>query len=186
MEANELKRILEEHKKWLFNEVGLRADLEEHKKWLFNEVGLRADLREANLRGANLWGANLWGADLREANLRGANLRGANLQKTIYSVVNVLRVYWQLPADAKHLTLELMTHDAESCGIDAMDKWAEGKGGCPFEHSEWISDMSASTRDYYFQEDKQLWLSASPADKIPKLRGRKLLEALAAACKVKL
>ena len=136
MEANELKRILELHRKWLYDEDG----------------GSRA-------------------------NLSGANLSRADLSKTIYAVTVVLRAWWRLPADAKHFTLELMAHDAENCGIEAMDEWAAGKGNCPFEHSE---------RDFYFQEDRGLWLSASPADKIPKLRGRKLLEALCEACKVKL
>lgn len=43
--------------------------LEQHKLWLNNESGERADLR----------GANLIDADLRGANLRGANLIGADL-----------------------------------------------------------------------------------------------------------
>ena len=63
MDANELKSVLEKHKKWLNNEDGgKRADL----SW--------ADLRGANLIGADLRGANLNGADLREADLRGANI----------------------------------------------------------------------------------------------------------------
>jgi hypothetical protein len=48
--------------------------LEDHKKWLDDDGGKRADLRGANLREADLCGANL-----REANLCGADLRGANL-----------------------------------------------------------------------------------------------------------
>ncbi len=59
----------------------LNTILENHKKWLYNEDGGScADLRGANLRGANLRGANLCGADLRGANLRGANLCGADLR----------------------------------------------------------------------------------------------------------
>jgi len=134
MEQNELKEVLEEHKKWAYGEGGLCA------------------------------------------NLSCANLSGANLSKAVYAITVILRAFWYLPPDAKHLTLELMAHDAESCGIDAMDKWAQG-GSCPFEHSE---------RDFYFQEDKGLWLSAKKEDKVPKLRGRKLLEALAEATGVKL
>ena len=51
------------------------AILENHKKWLEENGGERA-----NLKGADLCGADLRGADLRDANLRGANLYGANLR----------------------------------------------------------------------------------------------------------
>ena len=63
MENEELKKVLELHKKWLNDEKG----------------GARANLCGADLREANLWGADLRGANLREANLWGANLREANL-----------------------------------------------------------------------------------------------------------
>ena len=58
MTSEEIKKVLDLHKKWLNDEEG----------------GKRA-----NLRGADLSGANLRWADLREANLRGADLSGANL-----------------------------------------------------------------------------------------------------------
>ena len=69
MTSEEIKKVLDLHKKWLNNEQG----------------GERANLREADLRGANLSEANLRGADLHlanlsEANLRGADLRGADLR----------------------------------------------------------------------------------------------------------
>ena len=68
MNSEEIRKVLENHKKWLFNEPrGIRADLR------------GADLRGANLRGANLYGANLYGANLYEADLRGADLREAEL-----------------------------------------------------------------------------------------------------------
>jgi hypothetical protein len=60
----ELKKILDDHAKWLSGEVG----------------GKHANLRGANLRGANLWDANLWDANLEYANLEGANLWDANLR----------------------------------------------------------------------------------------------------------
>ena len=63
----ELRSILESHKKWLAGEGGERADLR------------NADLRYADLRGANLSGAYLSGADLRRADLRNADLRYADL-----------------------------------------------------------------------------------------------------------
>jgi hypothetical protein len=47
MEQSELNKILENHKKWLNNKGGERADLRE------------ADLREADLRWADLRGANI-------------------------------------------------------------------------------------------------------------------------------
>ena len=88
MEENQLKNVLELHRKWIDDEPdGKRADL-----WEANlrgadlrDANLRgADLRDANLRGANLWEADLRRADLRRANLweadlRDADLRGANL-----------------------------------------------------------------------------------------------------------
>lgn len=74
MNNEELKKVIELHKKWLKGEEnGVRANLS------------GADLRDANLSGAYLSGANLSGADLSGANLRGADLRcaylsGANLK----------------------------------------------------------------------------------------------------------
>ena len=62
------------------NKIELNKILELHRKWLYNEEGgVRADLEEANLRRADLREADLREADLRGADLRGADLRGANL-----------------------------------------------------------------------------------------------------------
>ena len=63
MEANELKKILELHTKWLNGEEG----------------GERANLSHADLSGADLSGADLSHADLSHADLRGADLREADL-----------------------------------------------------------------------------------------------------------
>lgn len=52
------------------NQKELNDILIEHKKWLCDQGGKRANLR----------GVNLYGADLREANLREADLRGVNLE----------------------------------------------------------------------------------------------------------
>ena len=50
------------------NKDELNAILENHRKWLFDEEGgIRADLCGANLRGADLCGADLCGADLSDA-----------------------------------------------------------------------------------------------------------------------
>jgi len=109
MNANEIKDILDLHRKWLYSEDGgeranlygadlrgadlrganlygadLRgADLYGADLYGANLYGANlygADLSDADLRGANLYGANLYGANLRDANLRDANLRGANLR----------------------------------------------------------------------------------------------------------
>ena len=53
----ELKQVLEDHRLWLQNQGGARADLSV------------ADLREADLSEADLSGADLSGADLHGANL---------------------------------------------------------------------------------------------------------------------
>ena len=68
LNAQELNKILELHKKWLNDEPdGKRADLH------------GADLSDADLSGADLSGANLSGADLYHTNLYHANLYHANL-----------------------------------------------------------------------------------------------------------
>jgi hypothetical protein len=78
------------------------------------------------------------------------------------SVVGLLSsLDWgELPKD---LTLEMMRHDAESCGQPLMTAWAKG-GDCPF---------SCGVRDYLFTENWELWKPGKP-----KLRGKALLEAL--------
>ena len=79
MNKDELKTILEDHRKWLYNEEsGIRANLCGANLRGANLCG--ANLRGANLRGANLCGTDLCGANLRDADLRGADLCGANLR----------------------------------------------------------------------------------------------------------
>ena len=58
MTSEEIKKVLDVHKKWLNNE----------------QCGKRANLSGAVLCEANLRGADLRGADLCEADLRGADL----------------------------------------------------------------------------------------------------------------
>jgi hypothetical protein len=79
MTNEEIKKILELHKKWLNNEEG----------------GLRTNLSDANLRGVDLSGTNLTDAILTDAilsdaNLRGANLRGVDLRGAILSDANLI------------------------------------------------------------------------------------------------
>lgn len=83
--ADELKAILELHKKWLAKQTdGVQADL--HKADLRGTFLTEADLSEASLRKANLHladlsVANLSGADLGEAVLNWADLNVASLHK---------------------------------------------------------------------------------------------------------
>ena len=131
-----------------------------------------ANLSGANLRGADLRGADLYGANLRGANLSGANLRGADLKDLLIqnSILSLLQLIdWNKLPD--NLTLELMAHDAESCGIEAMNKWAKNNvekriNECPFNNR---------IRDYQFQENYNLWYNSTTDQKIPKLRGMALL-----------
>ena len=82
--ADELKKVLDSHRKWMNNDGGERANLYGAD---LSEANLRgADLSEANLTDANLYGANLseanlYGANLSRANLYGANLTDANLSR---------------------------------------------------------------------------------------------------------
>ena len=78
MNIDELKTILEQHKLWLEDNGGERANLQGAD--LQGADLLYANLRWANLQGANLQGADLQGAGLLYANLRGANLQGADLR----------------------------------------------------------------------------------------------------------
>ncbi len=67
----------------------LNLIIENHKKWLSNKGGSRANLRYANLSDANLSDANLRYANLSDANLRYANLRNANLRYANLSDANL-------------------------------------------------------------------------------------------------
>ena len=78
--VDELKEILEKHKKWAFGEEGgVRANLS------------RAYLSRANLSGANLSDANLSGADLSDAYLSDAYLSDAYLSDANLSRANLSR-----------------------------------------------------------------------------------------------
>jgi hypothetical protein len=100
--ADEIKKILSEHGKWLMVQGGERANFSEanlSRADLYgtnlSEANLsRADLSEANLSGANLSGtnlsdANLYRANLSDANLYGANFSGANLSSANLSGTNL-------------------------------------------------------------------------------------------------
>ena len=58
-----------------YSEEELKEILDNHRRWVYSEDGIkeRANLSDADLHGANLRGANLSDADLSGANLRDAN-----------------------------------------------------------------------------------------------------------------
>ncbi len=74
MSPEQLKEILEAHRKWVDSE---------------GKEGEKASLIGVNLQGASLIGANLQGASLSRANLQGANLIRANLQEAILIGANL-------------------------------------------------------------------------------------------------
>lgn len=82
MEIEKLDKILENHKLWLNNKGGERADLSgtDLRNADLNGINLEcADLYNANLRNADLRHTNLYNADLNNVDLSGANLKYANL-----------------------------------------------------------------------------------------------------------
>jgi len=90
----DLKQILEEHKKWVESDgkEGVQAELRNTDLQKVNFLG--ANLQEADLGGANLQEAILGGANLQEAILGGANLQeaylgGANLQEAYFYEANL-------------------------------------------------------------------------------------------------
>ena len=103
MSQIELRKMLDDHQKWLKNETeGKKLDLGyfDLRYADLSEADLRyADLSEADLSGADLRGAYLSGAclsetylrgsDLSEADLRGTNLRDANLSYANLSYANL-------------------------------------------------------------------------------------------------
>lgn len=82
-----LKKILDNHKKWLnLEEGGERIDLS------FFDADLSfVNLMGVNLGGAFLRGVNLTGANLYNANLRATDLRCSNLSKTLLTSADLSR-----------------------------------------------------------------------------------------------
>lgn len=92
--AKELKTILENHRKWLYENSGQKANLsgaDLSGADLFGADLSRANLSGVNLSRAKLSGADLSGANLSRADLSGANLHGANLRGANLSVANLSR-----------------------------------------------------------------------------------------------
>jgi uncharacterized protein YjbI with pentapeptide repeats len=139
MNKEELKQVLEQHRKWRFMEDGgQRANLSyaNLSGADLSDANLSyANLRGANLRGANLSYANLSGADLSDANLSYANLRGANLSGASLSGANLSGAsIWQTSGNGKHLMSIFLdtypvTYTAEvmqiGCERHAIASWWE-------------------------------------------------------------
>jgi uncharacterized protein YjbI with pentapeptide repeats len=123
MNATKLTKILAEHKKWLDDRGGKRADLS-------NADLTHADLTYANLRRANLTGANLRGADLRDAYLRGADLRradltGADLRRADLTGADLDFSCWPLWCGSKNVKVDARIAAqlaAHFCVLDCDDK----------------------------------------------------------------
>ena len=137
MTKEKLTETLEQHKLWLNDEDGARANLSgaDLSGAALSGANLswanlsRANLSGANLSGANLSGANLsWadlsGADLSGANLSGANLSGANLSGAdgLISTVNFLEAHFERTPDGY---IAYKTFNSE---YKAPDKWKIEKG----------------------------------------------------------
>ena len=87
------------------NPAEIKKVLDEHSKWVYGTGGSRADLSGADLRDAYLRGAYLRGADLRGAYLRGADLRGADLPHFQIPQHGELRVYKKVDGVIVHLLI---------------------------------------------------------------------------------
>ena len=84
MKYDELKKILDLHKKWLNGDAdGRRANLQ------------NADLQDMDLRGAYLWGADAQNASFAGADLQNANLGRAVLRGAVFFHTNLQNVELQ-------------------------------------------------------------------------------------------
>jgi hypothetical protein len=73
--------------------LDIQKILADHKKWLDEVGGTRANLSGADLSGADLSRADLSMADLSRADLSGADLSGAYLSGAYLSGANLSRAY---------------------------------------------------------------------------------------------
>ena len=101
--AEELKKILYKHKKWLNDEDG----------------GERANLSNANLYNADLSNADLRNADLYNANLRYANLRYADL---IYADLRYADLIYADLSNADLSNADLSNANLHNAKLDEKEK----------------------------------------------------------------
>ena len=146
----ELKNVLDLHKKWLNDEpTGVRyscpygADLS------------GADLRSANLSGADLRSANLSGADLRSADLRSANLSGAdlwsaNLSGAYLSRANLSGAYLR--------SADLSGANLSGANLSGADLSGANLSGANLSGAKNLLEASAWMKDN-FEFDAQGWIA---------------------------
>ena len=134
--AEELKEILDNHRRWVYNHDGIKERANLRDANLYGADLCNANLRDANLYGADLRGADLYGADLRGADLRDANLRGLNgnfrhvksLQTEKYCITYTSKVI-QIGCQS-HTIEEWKNFDDEKIrrmDIGALDWWSKWK-----------------------------------------------------------
>ena len=133
----------------------------------------------SDLSGSNFSDSNFSYSDFSDSNFSGSNFSGSNfrysdfsgsdLRYSRYSIIGVFQLNYHELSDK--LTLELMRHNAEFCGKEKMESWADG-GDCPY---------AIMARDFIFNEKAKLWKSGKP-----KLRGLKLWKALAKEKEIKI
>ena len=118
MSPEQLKEILEGHRKYLRGEEGGQranlsgADLSGADLYGADLSG--ANLRGASLLGANLCGANLYGADLYGADLSGADLSGANLWGLRGDMAHIKTIQadlWPVSYTATHMQIGCQRHE---------------------------------------------------------------------------
>ena len=134
MTTDDLKKVLEEHKKWIEDKNGTRAVLS-------NADLSNVDLCSANLRSADLCGADLCGADFDEtkADFWTIGLRLACPEEgnfVGYKKAADKIVVLEIPADAKRssaTTLKCRCNKAKVLRIENLD-------GTPADISEIASD----------------------------------------------
>ena len=114
MNKKELQKILDDHKLWLNDDGGEKANLSgaDLRYADLSDANLHdADLHDANLSGAdlryaNLSDADLSGADLRGADLHGANLRGADLRYADLHGANIDFSCWPMWCGSKGVKVD--------------------------------------------------------------------------------
>lgn len=148
--VEEMKDVLEKHKKWLNDEGGEKADL---SNTYLQNVNLRyVDLRYANLSGADLRHTCLSHVDLRNANLQGANLRHAYLYKARLQNANLHG------ADLYYANLTramLQESDLSNADLSYADLWQGDLSGANLQNTKLLKTVLG---DVNVRHVKRQWL----------------------------
>jgi hypothetical protein len=157
MDSEELKEVLEKHKKFLRGEAGVeRAHLRSANLSFANLsfadlrfADLRfadlsfANLRSANLRSADLSSANLRFADLSFANLSSANLRSANLS---FAVTDKRYIVLSCIGSRKDSTTYCFDDDKIWCGCftGTLDDFEQAVLETHADNSVWLKEYTGA------------------------------------------